>query len=101
MARTPWVVPLAVDARTYSKTSVCMRFTDDEVLSRGPDAALSFTKAMAALLDREGAAYDILAYRGVPAGFRVWTGATIETADLTAVTEWLEWAYAQVKSGTG
>lgn len=101
MARTPWVVPLAVDARTYSKTSVCMRFTDDEVLSGGPDAALSFTKAMAALLDHEGAAYDILAYRGVPAGFRVWTGATIETADLTAVTEWLEWAYAQVKSGTG
>ena len=98
MARTPWVVPLAVDARTYSNTSVCMRFTDDEVLSRGPDAALSFTKAMAALLDREGAAYDILAYRGVPAGFRVWTGATIEAADLSVLTEWLDWAYIDVKS---
>ena len=99
MARSAWAKPLAVDARNLSNTSVCIRFADPEVLSRGPDVALTYTKAMAALLNREDAAYDILAYRGVPAGFRVWTGATIEAADLRALTEWLDWALIAVKAG--
>ena len=88
MARTPWVTPLAVVPATYSNTSVCVRFK--------AGSGLDLAKAMAALLEKEHAAYDILAYRGVPAGLRIWTGATIETSDLEILTQWLNWAHAEL-----
>lgn len=95
--RTSWACPLAADPATRSNTAVCLRFADDAVLSKGPVAALAFTRAMADLLDREGVAFDIAAYRGVPAGFRIWTGTTIEAADVLALTHWLDWAYGTLK----
>ena len=97
-ARTPWVEVLAKDPATWSNTSICLRFSDAEILAKGGDAGLDFAKAMVDLLEAEGAAFDIASYRGVPAGFRIWTGATVEAADLEALLHWLEWAYAEIKS---
>ena len=93
-----WARPLAADPATRSHTSVCLRLTDGDVLRQGPEAALRFTTAMAQLLEREGAAFDIASYRGVPAGLRIWTGATVEAADVLALTHWLDWTYGEVKS---
>ena len=89
--RSDWAGFLAADAATRSCTSICLRFT-----ALAADAQAGVAKAMVALLDREGVAYDIGAYRDAPPGLRVWGGATVETADIEALLPWLDWAYAQV-----
>ncbi|MCB2007745.1 MAG: hypothetical protein KDH93_22230, partial [Rhodoferax sp.] len=54
------------------------------------------TKKITSLLDKEGVAFDIDAYRAAPPGFRIWAGATVEQDDLRKLLPWLEWAYQQV-----
>ena len=95
VARTPWIANLARDPATASNTSVCLIVTDPQVVARGPEAVAAFAKGIAATLEREGVAYDIGAYRDAPPGLRIWCGATVETADLTALTGWLDWAYGE------
>jgi len=94
---TPWIEFLARDPATRSSTSICLRLTDTGALS-GEEAAAA-PKRIAALLDEEGVAYDIAAYRDAPPGLRIWGGATVEADDLKALLPWLEWAYAQVCTG--
>jgi phosphoserine aminotransferase len=83
----PWVEHLAKDAASRSNTSVCL------VL---PGLAEDQVKAIVSLLEKEKAAFDIGAYRDAPAGLRIWCGATVDTADIVALTHWLDWAYAEV-----
>jgi phosphoserine aminotransferase len=97
--RTPWIANLAVDRATWSNTSVCLKIVDPAVTSLPADAQSSFAKDMAALLDKEGVAYDIGAYRDAPPGLRIWTGSTLERSDLEALTPWLDWAFAELKAG--
>jgi phosphoserine aminotransferase len=92
--RTPWIANLAVDRATWSNTSVCLKIVDPAVTSLSADAQASFAKDLAALLDKEGVAYDIGAYRDAPPGLRIWTGSTVERSDLEALTPWLDWALA-------
>ncbi|HXE01762.1 MAG TPA: phosphoserine aminotransferase, partial [Hyphomicrobium sp.] len=96
--RTPWVEPLAIDPLTRSHTSVAMRFVDPDLLKAGDAAALNVTRDMVRVLEAEGAAYDIAAYRGMPPGLRIWCGTTIEKNDILALTPWLDWAYTQARA---
>ncbi|GGK42137.1 phosphoserine transaminase [Salinarimonas ramus] len=93
-ARTPWVSNLAEDPATASNTSVCLRIVDPATVAKGEEAVAALAKAIAARLEGEGVAFDIGAYRDAPAGLRIWCGATVERADLEALTAWLDWAFA-------
>ena len=53
---------------------------------------------MVSILEKEGVALDIGAYRDAPSGLRVWAGASIETADMQALMPWLSWAFETQKA---
>ncbi|SDO69309.1 phosphoserine aminotransferase apoenzyme [Filomicrobium insigne] len=90
---TDWVANLADDPATYSNTSVCLKIVDPRVMSLDRDGQAKFAKGIASLLDAEDAAKDISFYRDAPPGLRIWTGATVETADVAALLPWLDWAF--------
>ena len=94
VAKTPWVDFLAEDPATRSNTSVCLKVVDPIVAKLSDDAQADFAKKLASLLEKEGAALDIGGYRDAPAGLRIWCGATVEHADVEALTPWLDWAYS-------
>ncbi|PLX35835.1 MAG: phosphoserine transaminase [Hyphomicrobiales bacterium] len=98
VAKTPWVDFLAKVPETRSNTSVCLVISDPDVAALDSDAQAAFAKAMVSKLDAEGVAYDIGAYRDAPSGLRIWAGATVEAADLAALTPWLDWAFAETKA---
>lgn len=95
---TPWIDHLATDPATRSNTSVCLKIVDPQVCSLDEKAQADVPKQIAALLEKEGIAFDINGYRDAPAGLRIWCGATVDTADIEALGPWLDWAFAQVKS---
>jgi phosphoserine aminotransferase len=88
VAKHDWIDFLAKDEAIRSNSSVCLRL----------DLTPEQVKQVVNLLDDEGVAYDIGAYRDAPAGLRIWCGATIENSNLQALLPWLEWAYNQAKS---
>ncbi|MGB6118936.1 MAG: phosphoserine transaminase [Mesorhizobium sp.] len=96
--RSGWLANLAVKVETRSNTSVCLTITDPAVTSLDADGQAAFAKAIVSVLDKEGVAYDIGAYRDAPTGLRIWCGATVETADVEALTKWLDWAFANQKA---
>ena len=97
VAKTDWVANLCVEPENQSTTSVCLKIVDADVAAMEADAQAALAKRVASLLDAEGVAYDIGAYRDAPAGLRIWAGATVEASDLAALTAWLDWAFETAK----
>jgi phosphoserine aminotransferase len=94
--RTAWIDFLPDVAAVRSPTSVCMKFTDPDITKLSKDDQNAFAKKLTGLLEKEGVAFDINAYRDAPPGLRIWCGATVEASDLAALTQWLDWGYKEV-----
>lgn len=92
--RTDWVDYLAVDPATRSTTSVCLKIIDPRVTGLDPAGRYNFVQRMKALVEGEGAAFDIEGHRNAPAGLRIWCGCTVEAEDVRALGPWLDWAFA-------
>ncbi|RME66634.1 MAG: phosphoserine transaminase, partial [Alphaproteobacteria bacterium] len=99
VANTDWVDFLAERKGTRSSTSVCLKVVDSDFVKLDTDAQYAFTKKLSGMLEKEGVAFDINGYRDAPPGLRIWCGATVEQADVEALTPWLDWAYRQAKAG--
>src|SRR6202162_2858291 len=97
-AKTPWIDFLASEPAIRSNTSVCMKVVDPAITSLTPDAQVDFAKKLVALVEKEGAGYDFAHYRDAPAGLRIWCGATVEASDVALLTQWIDWAFAEMKS---
>jgi phosphoserine aminotransferase len=98
VAKTPWVDFLASRPEIRSNTSVCLKVVDPAVTALPAEAQAAFVKDIVAIVEKEKAAYDIDGYRDAPPGLRVWCGATVESADVTTLTHWLDWAFEQAKA---
>ncbi len=101
VAQSDWAAFLAEDPATRSNTSICLKITAPWFTALAPDAQAAAAKKLATLLEKEGAALDIGAYRDAPPGLRIWGGATVETADIEALLPWLDWAEQQVRAEFG
>lgn len=95
VAKTAWVEFLPSAKAIRSNTSVCLKVVDPRVTALPEDGQADFAKKFAALLEKEGAALDVGGYRDAPPGLRIWCGATVDTADVDALTPWLDWAFEQ------
>ena len=98
VAKTPWVANLAEVEATRSNTSVCLKIVDPAITSLSVDAQWAFVKDLVALIEKEGAAYDIATHRDAPPGLRIWCGCTVEQSDVAVLTPWMDWAFAQAKA---
>ncbi len=98
VAHSDWAQFLAVDPATRSCTSICLTIKAPWFTALDPENRAKAAKRLASLLEKEGVAYDIASYRDAPPGLRIWGGATIETADITALLPWLDWAHATVSA---
>lgn len=96
VAKTDWIEFLAEDPATISNTSICLNITDARFTALTEDEQRAKIKALCALLESEGAAYDINAYKAAPAGLRIWGGATVEPDNISALLPWVEWAFNEV-----
>ena len=99
VARTEWVDFLAVREEIRSPTSICLTVIDPAVTKLTLEEQARFIKRLVTLLEEEGVAYDIAAYRDAPPGLRIWGGATVESSDLEKLTPWLDWGFREILRG--
>jgi len=92
-----WAEFLASDPAVRSCTSICIAISDPWFRALPEAEQRAATKQIDALLEAEGAAFDINGYRDAPPGLRLWGGATVEATDMDALMPWLDWAYGEVK----
>ena len=94
ISQSDWVTHLPVRPDLRPNTPVTMCLDGPRLKGLGEDQKRARAKAVADLLAAEGVAFDINAYRTAPPGLRVWTGGTVELADISALPPWLDWAFA-------
>lgn len=89
VSETPWIDFLASNSHIRSSSSICLRF---------PEAPEDWElpKAIAALLEEEGVAFDILGHIYSIPSLRLWGGPMVETTDIQALLPWISWAYEKV-----
>src|SRR6266446_3508897 len=90
-----WVRFLAEDPATISSTSPQLEIVDPWFARMSWEDRFRTARAMTKRLEDEGAAYDIASHRASPPGLRIWTGATVEPADVALLLPWLDWAWEE------
>ena len=98
VGKSDWAAFLAADPAARSCTSICLSIVDPWFKAQSAEGQAAAAKALADRLEKEGVAFDAGAYRDAPPGLRIWGGATVERADIEALTPWLDWAWAEVKA---
>ena len=96
-AKSDWIDFLVEDKSIRSNTSICLKIVDKWYQSLSKEEQAAKAKELVSLMAKEGIAYDIGSYRDAPPGLRIWGGATVESKDMEALTQWLDWGFSQIK----
>jgi len=96
--KTDWAEFLPERADIRSNTSICFKVVDPWFNAKDEEAQRKIIKSVESLLDKEGVAFEVANHRDAPPSFRIWGGATVETSDIKACLEWIDWAYNDIKS---
>jgi phosphoserine aminotransferase len=96
--RSDWAEFLARRPEIRSPTSVCLGMVAPAFAALDAARQQAFVKDLTGLLAEQKVAFDIQSYRDAPAGLRIWSGATVETADVEALLPWLDWAFAETSA---
>lgn len=99
VAAQDWIDFLAEDPATRSPTSICLKIVDPWFGALDSAAQAAAVERLTALVAEAEAGYDIGSYRDAPPGLRIWGGPTVAQADIEALLPWLDWAFAEVKTG--
>lgn len=94
--KTDWVEFLAESEDTISNTSICLKIVDPNYLLLDTDNQGKFAKDFVKQLESDEVALDVGSYRDAPPGIRIWGGATIESSDLSILTEWLDYTFSTI-----
>lgn len=86
---------LAHDDNTRSLTSVCLRYDGPVFNGCDQKTKQAIADKVVSLLEGEGVAFDLKAYKTAPLGLRIWCGGTVEADDVAALTGWIDWAWAE------
>ncbi len=98
VTKTDWIDFLVADKSIRSNTSICLIIVDSWYKSLSKEEQAAKAKELVSLMEKEGVAYDIGAYRDAPSGLRIWGGATVDSKDMEALTQWLDWGFATIKN---
>jgi len=98
VAKTDWAEFLPEREDIRSNTSICFKVIDPWFTAKDKEVQLKIVKETEKMLDKEGVAFEVANHRDAPASYRIWGGATVETADIKSCLEWINWAYNSVKS---
>ena len=93
--RSSWLQFLAEEPAWRSCTSLQLSITDPWFLGLSPEDRFANVRAMTRRLEEEGAAYDVASHRASPPGIRIWSGPTVDPADIEAVLPWLDWGWEE------
>jgi len=96
--KTDWVEFMPVKAETRSNTSICFKPSETWFTSKDEETQRKIIKETEKLLEKESIAFETANHRDAPPSWRIWAGATAETADVASVVEWIDWAYQSVRA---
>ncbi len=98
VAKTDWAEFLPESADIRSSTSICFKIVDPWFAAKDEETQKKIVKDTEKMLDKEGIAYEVANHRDAPASYRLWGGATVETADIKSCLEWINWAYQTLRA---
>lgn len=98
VAHSSWAQFRVTDPTYRSPVTVCLDSKESWYQDLAESQKRTVIADLCALLDQEGAAYDIRGHVQDTPSIRLWCGPTVEKEDVEALLPWLDWGYAHVKS---